>query len=397
MKDPERLRLFPLPTSVGGEHRDGALFHWPETCQACQERPCENGPITNRIETCPYGINFVRHDRDLLIGGIVVRDLSLSTPAHRKRAKTMRSSLVSAEDIRRSISALSSVDASQDKLAEELRERDKAQYLSAEESRREIVDELRPAIEQGLHQAHDYLLLLQQIQQNAATVLEERFPGVRPEEAADRLPNEGAIYFAAAMMLAKIDATVYLREPNRIHSNPEQFAIFKLVDKYARIYRSFARQREVRLELAGECFAVVSYPSNPVGAVIHTLLDNMVKYAPPKSAAVVRFVEEANSVRIAYSSLGPQVRSDERQRIFLPGYQADAARLVAGGGMGFGLAAAKLISDALHLDLRFKQATKEAYDSPGYYQTEFSIRLDKTGSESTVRGARRSPRRRSRR
>lgn len=396
MTDPERLRLFPLPTSARREHRDGALFHWPELCKNCRNRPCEDGPVSDRIQTCPYGINFVRYNSDLLIGGVVVRDLSFSTPAHRKRAKTLRGSLVSAENVRRSIGALRSVDATHDKLTAELREQDKEQYLSAEVSRREIVEELRPAIEQGLHQAHDYLLLLHQIQANAATILDERFPGVPPEEAADRLPNEGAIFFAAEMMLAKIDATVFLREPNRIHSRADQFAIFKMVDKYARVYRSFARQRDVRLELTGECYALVTYPPNPIGAVIHTLLDNMIKYAPPKSAAAVRFLEDSSAVRISYYSLGPQVRSDERDRIFLPGYQADAARLVAGGGMGFGLAAAKMISDSLHLDLRFKQEAKEAYDAPGYYKTELSIRLEKTGSERTSRSER-TPRRRARR
>lgn len=385
----DALKLFPLPVSLEREQIDGSLLRWPAVCRSCRDRPCEDASVSEALQTCPYGINFVRYNRELLIGGVVVRDLSHSTPAHRKRAKMERESLLRTEDLRRALGSLRGLEASADKATKENKVRVQDQYLATAASRQEIAAELRPVIEQGLHQAHDYMLLLHQIQANAATILEERFPGVPPETAADQLPNEGAIFFAAQLMLAKIDATVYLREPNRINTPAEQFSIFKLVDKYARIYRSFARQRDVRLNLEGECYALVTYPASAIGAVVHTVLDNMVKYAPPKSLCLVRFVEDRDYVRLTYSSMGPQIRADERQRIFLPGYQADAARLVAGGGMGFGLAAAKIISDTLQLDLRVRQEPKAASNSPGYFQTYFSLRVEKTGSErggSTSKG-----------
>jgi signal transduction histidine kinase len=120
------------------------------------------------------------------------------------------------------------------------------------------------------------------------------------------------------------------------------------------------------------------YNSQAIGAIIQGLLDNLVKYAPAASRAVIKFTETSDTVDLTVSSLGPRIAPDELTQIFLPGYRGLAARQIEIDGLGVGLATAKHISDVLGLDLRVEQSGTEDSHHKGRFWTSFQLRLQKS-------------------
>ncbi|MCA1710626.1 MAG: sensor histidine kinase [Actinobacteria bacterium] len=251
------------------------------------------------------------------------------------------------------------------------------QLESDPELHKSMADQLRKDFEENLNQSHDFLQLVKLVRGHAEALLLQKFPDLDSTDAAERSPIEGAIFFSTELMLVKMDALVFLNEISRALGNESRFRIHSLVLKYVRIYDWQARQKDLGVRLEGETYAWARYNSEAVGAVTQALLDNLVKYAPADSKAVVTFEEDADSVLIRFTSLGPRIEADETSRIFLPGYRARAARRVEDGGMGVGLATAKKVSDALGLELSVDQADEADDHHPERYRTCFQVRMRK--------------------
>jgi len=240
-----------------------------------------------------------------------------------------------------------------------------------------LADELRKDFDKTLTQSHDFLQLVKLVRGYAETLLQEKYPDLSNEDAAERLPTEGAIFFSTELMLMKMDSLVFLDEVNQAFANETRFQIHPTVLKYCRIYRWQATQKNLTIELQGECYGYCRYSSRAIGAVLQSLLDNLVKYAPPGSKAVIRFDEQDSQINLSFISLGPRIDVNERDLVFLPGYRTQAARDAASEGLGVGLATAKNISDALNLGLRVEQSAASDPKYAGRYETTFRFRLNR--------------------
>jgi len=265
-------------------------------------------------------------------------------------------------------------------------ERDRESHLQAALSSPEVVGslarELKGQLSENLNQSHDFLQLSALIRGYASALLEEKHPGVDVVTAAESSPVEGAIYFATELMRGKLDATLYLNEPNRAFGGERKFELHKMITKYYRIYRWQAEQKHLNLTLEGRCFATVQYRPEAIGAVVQALLDNLVKYSPAGGVAEVVFEERDDRVDVSFASLGPEVRADEAPLIFMPGYRSDAARRLEPTGLGFGLAAARQISDMLDLNLTMTQDPTPSPDDSNRHLTQFMITLLKAAAGS---------------
>jgi signal transduction histidine kinase len=322
-------------------------------------------------------MNFLRVSPDLLLGGVVVSDQPRVTTASKKRLREERDSIVTTADLLAAAVAVHRIDDEASREFDGARRKSIDEYLMSEGYRTDLLAEMRTDIEQALNHSHDFLLLLKQIRQNIVTVFEERFSGLPPEEAADRLPNEGAVFFAAELMLAKIDATKYLREPNLVYGNVTSFALHRFVSKYIKIYQSYARQRDLDFFTSGESRGWVSYNGEAIGAAVLAVLDNVVKYAPAGSKVDIVFTESSDEIEVRFVSLGPRIKPEETSKIFQVGFRGEAARELETGGLGFGLAAAFLISSSLGLGLTAKQGSDEEPKFPNFFNTEFSYTFEK--------------------
>jgi signal transduction histidine kinase len=240
-----------------------------------------------------------------------------------------------------------------------------------------LAQQLRAEFQDNLSQSHDFLQLAKLVQGYAETLIQEKYQTMSTEDGAEKLPTEGAIYFATKLMLLKLDALAFLHEINLVHGSERRFQIHPLILKYVRIYRWQAEQKELDLQLSGSSYGYCRYNPQAIGAVIQGLLDNMVKYAPAGSDGTIAFHEGETQITINFTSLGPRIEDDETQKIFLPGFRAHAARGAASSGLGLGLATAKQISDALDLKLQVEQDTKEDPEYRDRYPTTFRIQLER--------------------
>ncbi|GAB6859458.1 sensor histidine kinase [Microbacterium xylanilyticum] len=370
-------QLFPFPTLADGTFSDGTLLDVHPDCSRCPTRMCstdDKAPV-GEPKICRYGLTYARVDDSRLVVGVLATDgVDLGSRA-RKRLRTEAERRFSARRIAHSVESARALGAGVttdlDVLKAEVLER-----LEREPEMHEVlVDQLRRDFERNVQQSHDFLQLAKLVQGHAEALLAEKYPGMPAQDAAERSPIEGSIYFTTQLMVLKLDSLVFLQDPQRANERRSKFKIHPMILKYARIYRYQASQKELNLRLEGECHASATYNSQAIGAVVQGILDNLVKYAPGGSDAVIRFDQHGSDVEISFNSLGPRIEPSERSRIFLPGFRAAAARNVESTGQGIGLATAERVSEVLGLGLSVDQSDDEPRRFPGTYSTTFKMTI----------------------
>lgn len=252
------------------------------------------------------------------------------------------------------------------------------QYRTTEEYKRDVVELLRPEIQQQLGQLHDYRQLITQIIQNMNVLWEKRTPHQNVEHHLRSASHEEvAIYQAARLMESKLEAALFLMYPERVRdaAKVKTFRLHGLVLKYCRIYQRSFDLRQVKLTLTGTSTATVEANPDAVGVVIHTLLDNALKYAPTRSEVLVAFSESTHDVEVSVASLGPRISRDEEQQIFELFYRSPAAKKQVTEGTGFGLAAA---AGELGVEINVKQDPSAV--SAGMFRTRFSFSMVRSDS-----------------
>lgn len=378
--------LFPYPTllmksDTDGRPRfqDGSIIATPAVCASCPTTECRLNAAARRTEIheCRYGVNYIRLDDQRLMVGVLAtgrlhatrkaKSLARKHPELRVSQKQLLSGAERAANLGPGV--IEDFERSKKEVLDRLSDDPKMFEALAQQLRTEFQD--------NLSQSHDFLQLAKLVQGYAETLIQEKFPHISTEDGAEKLPAEGAIYFATKLMLLKMDALAFIHEINRVYGGEAKFQIHPLVLKYARIYRWQAEQKELNLQFSGPSYGYCRYNPQAIGAVVQGLLDNMVKYAPAGSDATIVFYEMDTSIAIDFISLGPRIEDEESQKIFLPGFRAQAARGAASSGLGLGLATAKQISDALDLKLQVEQDAKEDPQYHERYQTTFRIQLER--------------------
>jgi signal transduction histidine kinase len=327
------------------------------------------------IQECRYGISYVRLDENRLIVGIVTSGLPSSSRKAKAQARGHPELGVPAGSVHHAVEravalgpgVVKDFEMSKQEVLRGLR--DSPEMFAA------VAEQLKAEFQENLSQSHDFVQLAKLVKGYAESLLQEKYPNLSNEDAAEKLPVEGSIYFSTELMLLKLDALVFLHEINLVHGGEKRFQIHPLVLKYCRIYRWQAEQKDLNLQLSGSSYGSCRYNPQAIGAIIQGLLDNLVKYAPAGSKATIVFQEGPEIIRVEFTSLGPRIEDDELRQIFLPGFRARAARGAASSGLGLGLATAKQVSDALNLRLSVEQSPEEDTKYRARYPTTFSIDL----------------------
>lgn len=374
--------LYPFPTLAGGVFTDGSIFDVHNDCRSCPTRACADDDVRGFGEPriCRYGLTYARIDEDRVAAGLVTSDLPNATSKSKSRLKRERARLVESSRIRRSVERVRDLGPG----VVESFETKRAAALEALKSdplvQRAVAEQLRADADTDLGQSHDFMQMVKRVKGYAESLLDQRRPGVPPERAAEdpELRDEGAIFFATELMVFKMDSLQYVSEVSRATGNESTFGVHPLILKYKRIYEWTARQKGVKIQQAATQ-RMARYNGHAIGTLVQALLDNMVKYAPPRADAFIDFIEGPSSVIVQFRSPGPRIEEDEVDRIFLMKGRAKAAREAESTGQGIGLAAAKQISDTLRLDISCSQEPEEHYRFPGFYMTTFAFELATAG------------------
>jgi len=91
---------------------------------------------------------------------------------------------------------------------------------------------------------------------------------------------------------------------------------------------------------------------NKLSRMFLNLLDNAVKYSPPKSTISVSVTLESEGIIAAVGDSGPGIKSDEVESIFNPFHRLEEAREKNPSGSGLGLSIARWIARAHGGDIR---------------------------------------------
>jgi len=329
-------------------------------------------------------VNFIRVDPDLLVAGIVVYDFPQITSARKKMLRQVGRASVSRADVDETVRAAR---ASTRELALELRAKKDAivaEYRNSREYQQEIVELLRPEVQEALGQVHDYKQFVQQIIQNMNVILETRFPRIPLEEQLDAASHEeAAIYWAARLMEEKLDAALYLMYPDRINDLHERkrFRFHGAVTKYRKIYQRRLEAKHLNLVLEGESYGQVEGNPRAIPIIAHSLIDNAIKYAPEGTAITLRFRETSDWIDFSVISSGPPILPGERGRIFDLFYRGEIARKRDSEGTGFGLASAQNIAKAIGTVVTVQQGNDVGPEDTRL--TTFAVRLEVASPRDT--------------
>ena len=369
------LTLFPLPVRVGTEKETGAsAISRSSKCTHCP-RPCEAVGPAGAIETCFRGLNYQRIDDETVTSGFIVIDLPLSTAAHKDALKKSHASAVRMAFVKAAVESARRASATETADLAELQKREVNDYVDSEQFRRDAIADLQPHIKRAASSAHDLMNLAHTISANVKAILETLEPGVPTVEVAERHRHEGAIFFAAELMKARIETTLLLANPGLARQGSKRVRIHGLILKYLRIYNAHGDGRGIRLLLKGESFGEAYASPEALSVVVQALLDNAVKYSPHGNTVDVVISETADTIRIEVHSLGPRILPEERSRIFTEFFRGDAAAAMTPDGLGFGLAAAMVVSNELGLKLRCSQTEAAAEGMPAFFKTCFSFEV----------------------
>ena len=107
------------------------------------------------------------------------------------------------------------------------------------------------------------------------------------------------------------------------------------------LLRAKAAERQIELRLEGAPGLRVLADPRALEQIFVNLLDNAVKYTPPRGRVTLAAEARGDRVLLSVTDTGPGIEPRHQQRLFERFYRADPGRSRAAGGTGLGLAIVK--------------------------------------------------------
>lgn len=150
-----------------------------------------------------------------------------------------------------------------------------------------------------------------------------------------------------------------LAKSEQTMTEPELVNPAALIQEVAAQFMPAARVKQVTISYQNRGFAHdVSLQANAVRQILAILVDNAIKYAPPKNGEVnvIAWVNRKKHVlEFTVRDNGPGIAPGDQKHIFERFYRADAARTrTDASGHGLGLAIAKSLADRCGYTIRVK-------------------------------------------
>jgi two-component system OmpR family sensor kinase len=146
-------------------------------------------------------------------------------------------------------------------------------------------------------------------------------------------------------------------DSGRFPLRKSKFYLDELVEETARAAGILASGKEVTIEVVRSSESPVYSDEDLLRRMILNLLDNAIKYTPPKGTVRVSLTQYQQSYYIEVSDTGTGIPEDAQSHIFSRFYRVDKARSRAdGAGAGLGLAIALWIAEAHGGSLRLTRS-----------------------------------------
>ncbi len=145
-----------------------------------------------------------------------------------------------------------------------------------------------------------------------------------------------------------------LSKLNAVHAKPvrEPFSIAELVQDVILKFKSSAEAKEVEIGCRYEPgIPLVTGDIGMIERALSNLLDNAIRYAPPKARVSVELIPSEHHVRIKVTDSGPGIADEDVPNIFLPYYRGKKRTSQETQGTGLGLAITKRIIELHDSDI----------------------------------------------
>ena len=131
---------------------------------------------------------------------------------------------------------------------------------------------------------------------------------------------------------------------------PSPVPLYPLLHDVAEELSGLADEKEIQIQIdETECFVLGQ--DSLLERVFYNLLENAVKYSPPRTQVSVSFQEGHDFVRVRIADQGEGIPESCRDAIFEPFFRVDKSRSRAIGGSGLGLAVCKKILERHHAQI----------------------------------------------
>lgn len=140
-----------------------------------------------------------------------------------------------------------------------------------------------------------------------------------------------------------VDVTRIQNEKLQIH--PEVCDPREIIAHCLEAHRSSAASKEVELSVVSSAPSKASVLADPTRTkqVLSNLLDNAVKFTPPRGKVTILLEERDSDVEIAVEDTGPGLDTDSAKQVFDRLWQDDSATQASRKGLGLGLYICKQI------------------------------------------------------
>jgi len=134
-------------------------------------------------------------------------------------------------------------------------------------------------------------------------------------------------------------------ESGQLRLDLEDTSTAVVISKATDIIKTLADQKQIELRLTGADLPLKVDTGRMVQVLVN-LLGNAVKFAPERSTVIINSQSLNNRATISVTDQGPGIKADDQKRIFNKFEQVSAADATARGGIGLGLAIAKILVES---------------------------------------------------
>lgn len=313
-----------------------------------------------------------------MIGGVVIRERSSTTPAISRALKRMMGKgHVSKLDIERALANIIEVEADYESLAKESIERITQEKVQSILSSKDVKAAISAHVDNYLMSMHDVKQFISTVMQNINCIVQKYNKSTDEDNINAANHDEKAIFYSCKMINAKIQTILYVKNPNSIREIDFSYTeVHKLISKILNIYQSSFADKGISPKIS-ECYSKIFTHYNAVSIIPHAIIDNALKYSPDDSIFHIDFEEDEADIIIRFKSFGPKILSSERNLLFNSAFRGKNAQKITSVGMGFGLYAASLIAKRLGGKIIVKQDQDASINFPDYYLTSFYVYLPK--------------------
>ena len=183
--------------------------------------------------------------------------------------------------------------------------------------------------------------------------------------------------------LLKLQADLFncFSNPELLGAKRSRVPFYRAFDRIRKSLLPSALLKNVQLRMTGESRSYVNSNSSFFDVIPYVLLQNAIKYSPisDEGSEVIIDVCEFNDIIFTkISSLGPKVKEDEKEKIFIAGFRGRCAKSMESQGSGIGLYFAKSLVE-MHNGATikfFQDAVSQKHNGLEYFLTHFNLRFN---------------------